>query len=282
MKRPKILKTIPMGVVIFVGLVVLGFYPEAFRKWILEPPLQALRLVLTGVSEISKGSTGLWGRYVHLVDTEKDNRRLRQEVELLHSSLEHYRDLSLKNQELLALLDLRKRTPQQAFACHVIADNSTAAPRTLLLDCGARRGVQVKDGVIGVHGVVGFVVRVFPEFSQVMWIEDSLFALEGRLQDSGQTGLVRGSGTGHLLTLEYIPALSTVEKGTHVVTTGEDGYFPPEELIGTIVSSGNVGHQIFRTVRLESVERLNSLWAVMVLVPPLEWTAKPLLGKEKP
>ncbi len=244
--------------------------------------MNLLRLTFSGATGLSRGSTGLWSHYLDLVRSEEENRRLRMEVDSLQKSLGHYRSLYGRNEDLLALLDMKKRIPQKAIACHVIADNPTTAPRTLLIDCGSRRGVRVRDGVIGVHGVVGYVVKVFSGFSQVLWVEDPLFALEGRLQDSGQSGLVRGQGSGHLLKLEYIPAMASLEKGSHVVTTGEDGYFPPEELIGTVVRSQNPGHQIFRTVRLQGAERLDSLWAVMVLVPPLEWTDKSLLGKRQP
>ncbi len=263
-------------------LVILGFYPDFFRQWILEPPLKAVRFVLSGVTGLSQGSSGLWASYLHLVKSEEENRSLRREVEILRNALGHDRTLSLRNEDLKALLDLKKRIPQKGIACHVIADNPTAAPKTLLLDCGSGRGVHVRDGVIGTHGVVGYVVRVFSGFSQVLWVEDPMFALEGRLQDSGQNGLVRGRGAGHFLKLLYIPSMLPVEKGAHVVTTGEDGFFPPEEPIGTVVQSGNPRHQIFRSIRLESAERLDSLYAVMVLVPPLEWTEKPLLGKGQP
>jgi rod shape-determining protein MreC len=134
--------------------------------------------------------------------------------------------------------------------------------------------------VIGSHGVVGYVVRVFSGFSQVLWVEDPLFALEGRLVDSSQNGLVRGRGAGHDLALKYITALVPVEKGARVETTGEDGFFPPEEPIGRVVRSEDKGHRIFRTVRLESEEKLDSLWVVFVLVPPHGWTGKPLMGRQ--
>ena len=279
LKRPKSIKAVPVLLIVLVMLVVLGFYPDFFRRWVLDPPLKAFRFALSGVTDLSQGSTGLWSHYLHLVGSEEENRRLRQEVETLRNSLQHDRELFLRSEDLKTLLDLKERIPQKEIACHVIADNPTASPKTLLLDCGKERGVRVRDGVIGTHGVVGYVVRVFSGFSQVLWIEDPMFALEGRLQDSGQNGLVRGRGTGHFLRLEYIPSMASTENGVHVVTTGEDGFFPPDQPIGTVVRSGNSRHQLFQSIRLESAEKLHSLYAVMVLVPTLDWTEKPLLGK---
>lgn len=280
LKRPWAGKAIPIALGILACLVVLGFYPKFLEKWVIDPPLKAVGVVLGSLSRAFRGSTGLWGRYVALVNAQDENIRLRKKVEDLQRSLDRTRALVVQNRTLMALLNLKNRLPQKEIACHVIADNPTAAPRTLLVDCGAHEGVRVRDGVIGSHGVVGYVVRVFSGFSQVLWVEDPLFALEGRLVDSSQNGLVRGRGAGHDLALKYITALVPVEKGARVETTGEDGFFPPEEPIGRVVRSEDKGHRIFRTVRLESEEKLDSLWVVFVLVPPHGWTGKPLMGRQ--
>jgi rod shape-determining protein MreC len=273
-------KALPIAFGVLACLVVLGFYPKFFEAWIIDPPLKGIRVVLTTVSAAFRGSTGLWGHYVALINVQKENDRLRRKVDGLERSLDKYKAMGVQNRRLMALLDLKSRMSQKEITCHVMADNPTNAPRTLLLDCGSNEGVKVRDGVIGTRGVVGFVVRVFSEFSQVLWIEDPMFALEGRLQEAGQKGLVRGRGSGHALKLQYVAALVPVDKGSGVVTTGEDGFFPPDEPIGRVVRSADSKHQMFRTIRLESAEKLDSLWVVFVLVPPHDWTAKMLLGRQ--
>lgn len=273
-------KVVPIALGLLSCLVVIGFYPRFFEEWVIDPPMKGVGAILSGVSGLFHGSAGFLGRYVALVGIQKENVRLRQEVDRLNRSLDRFHAMEIQNRTLRDLLALRERASQREIACHVIADNPTAAPRTILLDCGSNQGVRIKDGVVGSRGVVGYVVRVFREFSQVLWIEDPMFALEGRLSEFGQDGLVRGRGAGHSLDLRYVAALVPVEKGSRVVTTGEDGFFPPNELIGRVVRSENGGHHIFRSIYLESAERLDSLWAVLVFVPSKNWTQKPLLGRK--
>lgn len=273
-------KAVPVTLGILVALVVLGFYPGYFVRWVVDPPVRAAGAVLTGIGGIFRSSTGLWGRYVALVDAGKENRTLRKQVEDLQRTVDRFQGLKSRNDSLEALLGIRSRLSQNAIACHVIADNPTTGPRTVLLDCGFRAGVRVRDGVIGTRGVVGYVVRVFSGFSQVLWVEDPLFALEGRLSESGQSGLVRGMGSGHSLKLDYVGSLVPAVLGSTIVTTGEDGFFPPDEPIGRIVQSENKQHHIFRTIRLQSQEKLDRLWAVFVLSPPHDWTMKSLMGRK--
>jgi rod shape-determining protein MreC len=279
-KRPLSGKLLLVFSVLLGALVVVGFYPDLFERWILDPPLFAIRSFLSGMTGVSRDTSGFFTHYVDLLGVQQENLRLKTQVAKLNRELAHEKILNLRTRDLESLLALKARISQKAIACHVMAANSTDSPRTLLLDCGKDRGVAVRDGVIGSRGVVGYVIRVFDVFSQVIWVEDPLFALEGRLTDSGQRGLVRGRGGERPLSLRYIPSLTHVDKGSEVVTTGEDGYFPPEEPIGTVVSLGNSGHRIFQTIHLSPEERLGDLWAVFVLVPPLSWTASPLLGKE--
>ncbi len=280
MKWPWGGKALPIVLGGLACLVVLGFYPRFFETWLIDPPLAGLRLVLSTVSGAFRGSTGLWGRYVALVDARKENAFLRDKIVGLERSLDRYKAMGDQNRQLMSLLELKSRLSQKSIACHVIADNPTTAPRTLLLDCGSKDGVKMRDGVVGRRGVVGYVIRVFARFSQVLWGEDPMFALPGRLLEAGQKGLVRGRGVGHTLKLQYVAALVPVEKGSDIVTSGEDGFFPPNEPIGRVVKSEDSKQQMFRTVRLESAERINSLWVVFVLVPPHGWTDKTLLGRQ--
>ena len=279
-KRPWSGKLLGALSVFLAALVVMGFYPDLFARWILDPPLAGIRAVLSGATGVSHGTSGLVGRYIDLVGVAAQNEDLKNQVADLTRKLAQEKILAQRSRDLESLLNLKTRMTQTEIPCHVLATSSTDSPRTLLLDCGRRQGVTIQDGVIGPRGVVGYVVRVFDVFCQVIWIEDPMFALEGRLTDSGQKGLVRGKGLGRPLALRYIPPLTPVEKGSEVVTSGEDGYFPPEEPIGSVVSRGDAGRRIFQAVRLVPAEKLDDLWAVFVLVPPLSWTSSPLLGKE--
>ena len=212
---------------------------------------------------------------------EKENRMLRKEIVLLSTRLEKAESLLVENERLRALLELKNRVASRGISCRLLADNPTLGHRTLLVDCGKDQGVHRKDGVMGPQGVVGFVVKVFPDFSQVLWLEDSFFAMEGLLPGSEQKGVLRGMGVGHPMEMEYIPSLTPVQKGQAVVTSGEDGFFPPGEAIGFVKNIRPSPGLLFKKLDVVATENFSDLSVVYVLTPPREWDRSSLKWKQE-
>jgi rod shape-determining protein MreC len=263
-----------------IVLLFLGFYPALFEKIIVRPPMLVVRSILGLFQDTYLTTSSFWNRYAHLMEAEKENTMLRKEVVLLSTRLEKAESLLVENERLQALLELKKRVVSKGISCRLLADNPTLGHRTLLVDCGKDQGVHRKDGVMGPQGVVGFVVKVFPDFSQVLWLEDSFFAMEGLLPGSEQKGVLRGMGVGRPMTMEYIPSMTQVQKGQAVVTSGEDGFFPPGEAIGFVKDVRPSPGLLFKKLDVVAAENLSDLSVVYVLTPPREWNRSSLEWKQ--
>lgn len=263
--------SVAAALLLALALLILGFYPPLFQRWIVSPPLWGVREILTffhtGIQSTREG----WLHYVRLYQAEHENAVLKQEVTLLSIRLEQAQSLFVENEKLKALLGLKNRVSMPGHPCRVLADNPTVGHRTLLIGCGKIDGVRLKDGVMGPSGVVGFVVKVFPDFSQVLWLEDTFFAMEGLLPRTGQKGVVEGMGLGKPLKLNYIPVTTPIQKGEAVVTSGEDGFFPPDEPIGIVEVIQPLSDLLFRRVHITPVETISDLSVVYVMTPPNQW-----------
>uniref|UniRef100_A0A7C3QVB7 Cell shape-determining protein MreC n=1 Tax=Leptospirillum ferriphilum TaxID=178606 RepID=A0A7C3QVB7_9BACT len=272
-----------MGVIVFasigVVLLFLGFYPAMFQKIVIEPPLLILRGVLGLFQDSYRATSSFWDKYSHLMQAQKENRILRHEVLLLSTRLEKAESLLVENERLRALLELKKRVGSKGLACRLLADNPTIGHRTLLVDCGRNQGVHRKDGVMGPQGVVGFVVKVFPDFSQVLWLEDPFFAMEGLLPGSVQKGVLHGMGVGRPMEMDYVPAMTPVQKGQAVVTSGEDGFFPPGEAIGFVKDIRTSPGLLFKNLDVVAAENFSDLSVVYVMIPPRQWVRSSLKWK---
>jgi rod shape-determining protein MreC len=267
-----------MGVIVFasigVVLLFLGFYPAMFQKIVIEPPLLILRGVLGLFQDSYRATSSFWDKY-----SQEENRILRHEVLLLSTRLEKAESLLVENERLRALLELKKRVGSKGLACRLLADNPTIGHRTLLVDCGRNQGVHRKDGVMGPQGVVGFVVKVFPDFSQVLWLEDPFFAMEGLLPGSVQKGVLHGMGVGRPMEMDYVPAMTPVQKGQAVVTSGEDGFFPPGEAIGFVKDIRTSPGLLFKNLDVVAAENFSDLSVVYVMIPPRQWVRSSLKWK---
>ena len=100
--------------------------------------------------------------------------------------------------------------------------------------------------VVTPDGIVGRVVGVGPVTAQVMLITDeraAAGAVVGQLGQSNALGSVRGYGKNGLLEMRYVSGLETVNVGDYVVTTGQDGIYPPGLNVGAVVEvDAGLGH----------------------------------------
>ena len=277
-KPPRIL--VPFLIVLLVVLVILGFYPRLFRAMFVTAPESLFGGVLSGVSSGSRQAGSLWSNYLDLVTVKKENEGLKKEIALLSRRLYQSRDLFFQNAQMRALLSLRNRVVKPGRSCSVMAINPTSGHRTFLLDCGSADGIKEKSGVVGSFGVLGYVVRVFPHFSQVLWIEDTYFALEARIPGIPDSGIIHGQGQGKSLRLKYLPILAAVKVGDPVETTGEDGIFPQGVPIGSVRAVGKREKMLFHQVQVVPSEHLNDLHYVYVFSPEHHWSDHQLVGAQ--
>ena len=127
--------------------------------------------------------------------------------------------------------------------------------------------------VVTSGGIVGRVIAVSPWTAQVMLITDekaAAGAIIGRLGESNALGSVRGLGNSGLVEMRYVSGLQQVAPGDYIMTTGQDGIYPPGLNVGDVVEvrqgTATQPHQIY----IKPSARLDQLAEVAVLLyyPP--------------
>ena len=87
-------------------------------------------------------------------------------------------------------------------------------------------------------GIVGRVIALSPWTAQVMMITDekaAAGAIVGQIGGSGALGSVRGLGNNGLIEMRYVSGLQKVDVGDYILTTGQDGIYPPGLSVGEVV-----------------------------------------------
>jgi len=136
--------------------------------------------------------------------------------------------------------------------------------------------------VVTAGGIIGRIITVNPWSSQVMLITDEKAgagAVVGQLGQSGALGSVRGRADlgVALIEMRYVSGLEKVEVGDNVMTTGQDGIYPPSLNVGRVVDvksgSATQAHQIL----IQPGAQLDHLEEVAVLLyhPPPRSVAEP-------
>ena len=120
----------------------------------------------------------------------------------------------------------------------VVYNTINAQKNYIQINRGANQGIKDNMAVIGSDGcVVGVVVNVSPNFSQVMSLLHVQSTVSVALKKSGDFGMVEWDGKDpRYLLLKRIPKTVEVVIGDTVLTSSVSFNFPPGYMVGTITN----------------------------------------------
>ena len=203
-----------------------------------------------------------------------ENRRLRSEVETLRLRLLRMSDIE---GEMLRLGDaVRYPTPPagRIRAVDIVYVDHTSWLRTLILYTGPE-AARKDQPVLSPAGLVGRVIAVSGPYAKVQLITDGAAGVGGMILRTRRQGVLRGTGRGGGLELNYVPLQADVRTGDRVLTAGIDSVFPRGIPIGTVVSV-EPGGQLFHRIQVAPAVDFGTLDQVYLL----EYQAVPQTLKE--
>jgi len=210
------------------------------------------------VSKVTDPIGNFFSTLVRLPAIRRENEELKTQIaEMQREFGEDTADQARLN-EVEALLGLQESFSAQVetTAAQVIANGVSNFEWTITIDRGSSHGIQDEMPVVAAAGLVGHVVRVTPSSSIVQLIIDPESFVAGRLDGSGETGLLEGEGDGDLR-MSQVDTEIQVLPDERVVTAGyrfggvAESLYPPNVLIGTVsrVLSDENALEKFVTVR---------------------------------
>jgi rod shape-determining protein MreC len=221
-------------------------------------PVQAL---LTGAIH---SAADIWGRYLYLVNTAGDNRRLIKEKSALRAEVNRLQEISLENERLRRLLEFKESQSGQMLPARVVAEDASSWFRTVVIDKGSSDGVLEGMPVVVAEGVVGRVIRNGPRESRVLLITDAASAVAALIQDNRARGICRGQG--NKLNFDFVLRKEDVQIGDAIITSGMGGVFPKGLLVGYVKSIDRQEFGLFQSIEVEPAVDFPRLEEVLVLL----------------
>jgi rod shape-determining protein MreC len=157
-------------------------------------------------------------------------------------------------------------TNQEYVTADVIGQGQIGFVRSIIINKGTRDGIAIGMPVVTDLGLVGRIWRVTSNSSQVQLIIDQNSFVSGRVQSNRVEGTIGGEGleSGQLEML-FIPLDETIPIGTLIVTSGLGGNFPPDIVIGQVVSVRNLEFELTQTAQVASLVDFSTLEFVLVV-----------------
>lgn len=137
----------------------------------------------------------------------------------------------------------------------------------LQLNRGAKYGIKDNMAVLNSDGaVVGVVVNVSNNFSQVMSLLHVQSSVSASLKKTGELGKIRWDGNDpRFILMEGIPKNVEVKKGDTILTSKYSYNFPPDKMIGTVASIGNDPATGFYLLKIKTAVNFSSIQQVFVV-----------------
>jgi len=258
-------------VLLSVGLLTL-YFREADNGFVHRVQDGAMRVV----APLQEGSARAiqplrdgWNWVADLFSAKSENERLKEEVEALRAAVADELTTQAENDELRALLEMRRARiypdDVEFVMARVIARSTTAWYSTVTIDVGSNDGVRPFDAVVNGQGLVGRVESVKATASQVQLLTDQQSYVDAMVVPNQAEGLAAGSVTGSL-SLQYVDKSEEVAKGQFVVTSGRQGsIFVRGIPIGQVEGVGAQEVELYQSITLRPAVDFRKLDLVMVV-----------------
>jgi rod shape-determining protein MreC len=242
-------------------------------------------------SKAGGASTGLIRKIINFNSTADENERLKQRLAETELALRNAQQWTAENERLRGLLNLKEQTGYNQVSARVIARDSSVWFNTITINRGSSSGISFNMPVVTAGGIVGRVIAVSPWTAQIMMITDekaAAGAIVGQLGESGALGSVRGLGESGLIEMRYVSGLQKVEVGDYILTTGQDGIYPPGLSVGDVVQvkhgTATQTHQILirPSAKLDQLEEVAVLLYQAPPRPAMEETLPNVDKTKKP
>jgi rod shape-determining protein MreC len=238
-----------------------------------DAALELISPLQEAVSKVTDPIGSFFSTLVHLPSIRRENRELKDLVAEYQQQITRVEADQARLAQLEELLDL-----QQSFgagvdttAAQVIANGVSNFEWTITIDKGSSDGVEVDMPVVASAGLVGHVVRVTTSSAVVQLIIDPDSAVAGRLDGSGETGLLEGQGEGDLR-MGLVDPEAVVEPDENVVTAGyriegiARSLYPPNVLIGSVSHVLSEDNALQKLVTVRPAVDFSTLDLVLVVL----------------
>lgn len=198
-----------------------------------------------------------------------ENERLALENDRLKLVDQQLSEARSQLDQLNALFKFNRQSTYELTAARIIVRKNSAWFRQATIDKGSRQGVSTGSPVIVPEGLVGRVVKVGPDESEILFVTDELCKVAAQIEGTSERGILEGVRVSTSrrpdLRLRILPR--DIDKnlvGRKVYSLPDFISFPPNILLGTITEF-RAGDYSTEAVIKPAVQNLDRLKYVFVM-----------------
>ena len=166
----------------------------------------------------------------------KTNAYLQRQNILLQDELSRLRSIEKENQQLKSLLDLETSSTLPLRITRIVTKQLNTLNNSLSVNVGRKDGIKRGMPLINSDGLIGKVILVANNYSQIMPLSHPLFRVSAQLQGGKANGIITWDiSSPSYLIMEFVPKTVPIDTGMVVQTSGLGNEFPAGIPIGEVI-----------------------------------------------
>ncbi|MBI4123746.1 MAG: rod shape-determining protein MreC [Betaproteobacteria bacterium] len=248
-------------------------YVEGLRSWI---ALAAYPLQRLGTAPVDLASRV--GEYFSTqAQLVAENEQLRAKALAYSQDAQRFQAAQAEAEQLRRLIGAAERLAVRATPAEVLYVGRDPYSHKVFIDRGAAQGVRPGSPVADEEGVVGQVTRVHPLVSEVTLLTDRDHAIPVQVVRNGLRAVAFGGGASGMLELRFMSAVTDIQNGDRLVTSGIDGIYPAGLPVAVVVRIEREAENTFARAVCKPVAGIDRGRYVLVLVNE---SARPALPQD--
>lgn len=209
----------------------------------------------------------VWHNYFYLVSVARENSELKKALSISNEKNNLYRETELFNERLRGYFKFKDKIDYSVIAAEVIAKDSSAWFKTIIIDKGTEDGVKTGMPVVVPEGIAGQVVDAAAKYSKALLIIDRNSAVDALVQRTRARGIVKGESEDGCL-FKYALRKHDIVKGDIIVSSGLDGVYPKGLRLGYVADVVKKDSGIFQDIEVEPFVDFEKLEEVLIVLNP--------------
>lgn len=191
--RRKIVRRLVLGVFLFIVIILFRASISNFTFSALSNINFNIVKTRSNIYSITKEYQDKLGQVRNLDTQVEENKKLKQELEILKSKNSEYENLKKENSELRASLNLKNESNSEYIVSDVILISSFFDDGVIYIDKGSKDGIETNLPVFSDGNIIGKINEVNTDYSEVHLLSNSNFRMSVEV-NSFIKGILRGKG----------------------------------------------------------------------------------------
>ncbi|MDO8753301.1 MAG: rod shape-determining protein MreC [Anaerolineales bacterium] len=200
-----------------------------------------------------------------IVSLRSRNAELETQVSQLQAQVIELQQRVNETEILAALVNFSRSNPESTYkAAAVIGRDPSPFLHYIIINRGSNDDIQRGMPVVTNQGLVGRIDAVIAEAARVQLITDPASAVNVYLQNAETKAVAFGSVTGDV-SLDMISQSAIVEAGDLILTSGLGGGYPPDLILGQVVTLRSLEYELFQQATVQLALDFSRLDIVLVI-----------------